>query len=181
MAIHDLAVQEALNIMLGQGGAIVIDDTNPHYGDYSEVYALEAAEFTAALADSLYGNGIAFEAGANGVTVGSQYLGGTSGAKITVREITITSGSLAGLDAVGWMKIDILNGIAPVVTETFSFVDHDGTATTLTGSFDVRSAANGGDCVGGTFAAVTLVAGQSIKGPFEKIQLASGKVLAYKK
>jgi len=180
MAIHDLTVQEALNVQLGQGGAIVIDDTNPHYGDYAEVYALEASEFTAALADSLFGNGIAFEAGKSYLVSGARCLGGTSGSIFDVKEVTVDSGTLAGGDGVGWIKFHIHNGIAPVATESIDLIDHNGTVMT-SAIMTVRSAANGGNCVGGTFAGVVLAAGQSIKGPFEKIILASGKVLAYKK
>jgi hypothetical protein len=185
MGIHDHTVQEAVNIMAGQGGAIVIDDTNPHYGDYSEVYALEASEFTAALADSLYGNGIGFNAGSGTVAVGCSFVGGTTGAVIAVNEITVTGGSFAGGDAAGWMKVHVLNEILPDVAETFYPIDHTGaqilTGVTPIGEFVIDSAANGGAIDGGTFGSVSLVAGQSIKGAFYKIQLASGKVLAYKK
>lgn len=177
IGLHQLTVQEASNLERAQAGLIVISDTDITYGSYGEIYALEDTEFTALLSNGLGGNGVGYTlGGTTAPNVGDAYVT-AGGARGYVTSVTTASGTWAGSDAAGWVGISVTTSTLPVASEGITFKRNGTTIGTAT----LQTAANGGDVAGETFAGVVLKAGLGIRGDFYKIQLASGKVICYKK
>lgn len=178
--LHAYQVSEANNLALGQNGSICIADTNARYGRYVAITFLADTVFTTLTQlTPNRANGLAFTSGGTAeLMVGDTIRGNSSGAEAAVESVVVTSGSWISGNAAGYIIMLPTNNTEFTESETVSKLRSGQIISSDVCTLQTNAA--GGIAAGSALTGFTFYSGLTIFGVFSCIQLASGKILAYK-